>query len=325
MKKIVFAVLLAVISSTLAFADTSSVKRPPVANPPAFEGTLTTKILLAGVDLSVLTDNVDYSKGNVQQQMKEAYAKLSAEDIERLKKLTETNPMMGMVIMMTPPKGTITIKGDVAVARTKGMGYEIAHYHNKAKDDAYIYTASLIDANNNATATYKPSAGYAALFAGDKLVTPDQYTIEKLPGTATVAGYNCTRSVYTPKNPGANKEAAVPGMPAIALQKLIVYSSADIPADINFSHPYYLPEKSGVMRIDIYFDKNEKPTMVYEVVNVKKGNVTDAELAVKKTEPLFNLNDDSKIMEYGMKLMGIMMGGMSSMESGNSGDDNGNE
>lgn len=324
MKKIVFAGLLTMMTSLLAFADTSSVKRPLALNPPPFEGTLTTKILLGGVDLSILTDNIDYSKGDVQQQIKAAYAKLSAGDLERLKKLTEANPMMGMVIMMTPPKGTITLKGDVAVARTRGFGYEIAHYHNRIKDEAYIYTGSLVDTNNNATATYKPSGGYSALFAGDKLVNPDEYAIGKLPGTVTVAGYNCTRSVYTPKNPGAKKEAAVPGMPAMALQKLIVYSSADMPADINFSHPYYFPEKTGVMRIDIYFDKDEKPTMVYEVVDVKKGNVGDAALTVKKTEPLFNLASGN-VMEYGMKLMGIMMGGMSAGGTENGDDDNGDQ
>ena len=310
MKKIVFAVLLIMVTATIA-----------LAGDPPFEGTLTTKVLIGGVDLSVVTDNIDYSKGDVKQQMSSAYAKLSKEDLERLKKLTEANPMMGMVVMMTPPKGTITIKGDVTVARTRGLGYEIAHYHNRVKDEAWIYTGSLTDTNNNATATYKPSAGYAALFAGDKLVNADDYTIEKLPGTVSVAGYNCTKSVYTPKNPGANKQAAVPGMPAMALQKLIVYSSAALPADINFSHPYYLPEKSGVMRIDIYFDKNDTPAMVYEVVDVKKANVSDAALAVRKTEPLYDLVNGN-IMEYGMKLMGIMMGGMSSSEAG---DDNGGE
>ncbi|RXK86919.1 hypothetical protein [Filimonas effusa] len=305
MKKIVVAVLLVMITVTVA-----------LAGDPPFEGTLTTKVLIGGVDLSVITENIDYSKGDIKQQITDAYKKLSKEDLERLKKLTEANPMMGMAIMMTPPKGTITIKGDVTVARTRGLGYEIAHYHNRGKDDAYIYTGSLTDTSNNATATYKPSAGYAALFAGDKLVNADEYIIEKLPGTVSVAGYTCTKSVYTPKNPGANKQAAVPGMPAMTLQKLVVYSSAALPADINFSHPYYLPEKNGVMRIDIYFDKNDTPAMVYEVVDVKKASVNDTALAVRKTEPLYDLAGGN-VMEYGMKLMGIMMGGLSMQGEGN--------
>jgi len=61
-----------------------------------------------------------------------------------------------------------------------------------------------------------------------------------------------------------------------------------------------------IMRIDIFLEDDEQPTMIYKITSVKKEAVDDKLLLAKKTEPLYQLTD----MSYGMSVLGIMMGGM---------------
>lgn len=271
-----------------------------------FEGVLTTRVIMAGVDMSVITEKVDYSKSDLGNQISNLYKSLPASDLSRLQRLMETNPMMGLALIMTPPKATIYVKDNVVFAKTKGLGYEIQHYHNTASDEAFLYTSSLLNPADEVTAAYKPSDGYAALFSGDKLITTDKFNVVRSTNTATVAGYTCHISTYTPKSLPVNS-SAVMGMPNLDVHKLVVYASNDLPKGINFSHPYYLPESHGIMRIDIYLDASDKPTMQYEMVDVKKTPIQQGQLIAKKSSPLYTLTDSN----YGMKVLGIMMGGMS--------------
>lgn len=285
-----------------ANSDTTA---PGNAQDTAFEGILTTRVSFAGVDLGAITENIDYQKGDIQQQLATLYKSVPAQDFARMQTMIEKNPMLGMAVIMTPPQATIYIKGKVAMAKTKGLGYEIQHYHNEQSDEAFLYTASLIQPTEAVTASYKPSAGYEELFTAERRISTDNFNVERTSHTADVAGYQCSVATYTPK---ALEQATASslGMPAVQVQKLVVYTSSDLPKGINFSHPYYLPENHGIMRIDIFLDNGNEPTMVYEMVSVKRTSVSDDMLVAKKTEPLYALTD----MNYGMKLLGIMMGGM---------------
>lgn len=271
-----------------------------------FEGILTTRVSIADIDMSAFTEKIDYQKGNIQEQMASLYKTIPASHRSKLKAVTEKNPMMGMVLAMTPPQATIYIKNKIAMANTKGLGYEIQHYHNEQSDEAFLYTQSLIQPGEAVTAFYKPSLGYKAFFTEDKRITPDHFNVERSPKSVDVAGYSCSISIYTPKSlqPGSGSGM---GIPTVQVHKLIVYTSKNLPKGINFSHPYYLPEDHGIMRIDIYLDDSDQPSMIYEIVSVKKTSVSGDMLVAKKTEPLYELTD----MNYGMKLLGIMMGGMS--------------
>ncbi|WP_028297343.1 hypothetical protein [Olivibacter sitiensis] len=276
----------------------------------AFEGTLTTRVTFAGVDMSPITEKIDYERGDVKEQMATLYKSIPAKDLSRLQDMMEKNPMMGFALAMTPPQATIHVKDKVAFARTRGLGYEIQHYHNELTDEALLYTASLIQPDEAVTASYKPSQGYEALFTDDKRITTEKFNVEHSPQTATVAGYACAISTYTPKSLQADAGSAM-GIPSVQVHKLVVYTSKDLPKGINFSHPYYLPEDHGIMRIDIYLDKGTEPTMVYEMTSVKKATIDDSMLVPKKTEPLYALTD----INYAMKLLGIMMGGMTALDT----------
>ena len=276
-----------------------------------FEGTLTTRVTMAGVDMSLITEKIDYEKGNIQEQLATLYKLIPAKDMARMQSMMEQNPMMGLVLAMTPPKATIYIKNGIAFAKTRGLGYEIQHYHNEQSDEAFLYTASLVQPGEAVTAMYKPSQGYELLFADDRRITRENFSVERSSKTADVAGYPCVIATYTPKSLPSQK-ASVTGIPNTQVHKLVVYTCKDLPKGINFSHPYYLPEDNGIMRIDIYLNDGIEPTMVYEMVSVKKNPISDSMLVPKKTQPLYALTD----MNYGMKVLGIMMSGMMSMDMG---------
>lgn len=282
----------------------------------AFEGTLTTRVTMGGVDMSLITEKIDYEKGNIREQIATLYKAIPAPDIARMQAMMQQNPMMGLALVMTPPKATIHLKGEVAFAKTRGLGYEIQHYHNERSDEAFLYTTSLIQPDESVTAAYRPSQGYEVLFTDDKRITSDKFNVERSSKTADVVGYSCAVSTYTPKSlqPGTGSET---GIPSVQVHKLVVYTSKDLPKGINFSHPYYLPEDNGIMRIDIYLNDGTEPTMIYEMVSVKKTSIKDSMLVPKKTEPLYVLTD----MNYGMKLLGIMMSGMSAFGGDDEQDD----
>jgi len=324
MSKINYLFLIILSFASIRMASGSDTKVPVKENKnvqdPVFQGILTTKVSLAGVDLSTITENIDYQKGDIQQQLAALYKIIPAQDFARMQSMMEKNPMLGMAMIMTPPQATIYIKDKVAMVKTKGLGYEIQHYHNEQSDEAFLYTASLIQPTEAVTSAYKPSDGYEELFTADKRISSQNFKVERSSNTADVAGYMCSIATYTPK--ALQQEAASSlGMPAIQLHKLVVYTSKDLPRGINFSHPYYLPEDHGIMRIDIYLDNGNEPTMVYEIVSVKKTPVSDDMLITKKTAPLYALTD----MDYGMKLLGIMMGGMAAFGGDGEDDDDGME
>lgn len=299
LEKVLMLLLLTVCCAKVSFAQA------------VFEGTLKTRVTMAGVDMSVITEKIDYSKGDLGGQIATLYKSSPAQDLSRLQALTEQNPMMGLALAMTPPQATIHVKDKVVFARTKGLGYEIQHYHNLASDEAFLYTASLVQPGEQLTASYKPSDGYEALFTGDKRITTDNFNVDRSGKVATVAGYACAISTYTSKSLQANSGSAT-GIPSLEVRKLMVYTSKDLPKGLNFSHPYYLPEDHGIMRIDIYLDNGPEPTMVYEMVSVKKVPISDNMFIQKKSAPLYALTDTN----YGMKLFGIMIGGMAAMGSG---------
>ena len=302
MKKKIYAFLI-LLSTTLYTAAWAQ----SAGSGSGFEGILTVGISMAGVDLSQLAE-VDY-QGDVQQQAKEIFEKLPPQDMQKLQSTMEANPMLGMVFMMTPSKGTIYLKNGVAVVKSSGLGFKIEHYHNQQADEALLYTASLIEPGQAVTAAYKPSADQDKLFTEDKRITPEAFNITRTDETVTVAGYTCAKAIYTPKSDEPLAQSA-PGMSALQLRKLVLYTSNDVPKDINFSHPYYLPEGDGIMRIDLFFDDSDVPTMVYEIKSVEKTTVADSLLQIQKTEPLYSLSD----MDYGMQVLGIMMGGMGAFQ-----------
>ncbi|SEM49926.1 hypothetical protein SAMN05216436_10518 [bacterium A37T11] len=279
------------------------------------EGVLDTKVSMYGVDLSPLTDEANGT--TMKERMEVLKKKIPAAKAEALKTKIESNPMMGLAMVLLPPRGTIYLKKDVVLGKIYGLGYYLEHYHNLQSDEGVIYMSSLEEPLTEATASYQPSKGYEKVYSGNKMIHADQFNITKESGSVTVAGYPCQRSIYTAKNLNAEAPSSMAGMTTPIVHKLVVYTSDKVSKSINFSHPYYLPEDHGILRIDAYYDESKEPSAVYEVTAVKPQTVTDELLAVKKSKPLYAIDD----VTYGMKVMTIMFGGLSSLKDDQDADD----
>jgi len=276
---------------------------------PVFEGVITTKISLWGLDLSPITESIDYSKGNIRQQMKSIYVDKMSKEFSVLESKLDKNPMMGMALLLLPPKGYLYIKDKEVIAKTKGLGYQLQHYHNLQSDEAFIYTSSLINPTEAVTSSYTPSKGYKELFGNDKYINAENYTIQKSPKKVNVAGYDCSVNIYTANEEIQDVENAM-GIPTMNIHKLVVYSTPNLPNTINFSHPYYIPEDNGIIRIDIYLDKSNEPAIVYEATSIEKKTIEQEVFKINKATPVYELMD----MEYAMKLMTVMFGGFMEMQ-----------
>lgn len=303
----IIAILVFLLSSGISKANNLLHDKPN--NEPGFEGVITTKISLWGIDLSPITENIDYAKGNIQQQMKSIYMDKMNNQFAALQSKLEANPMMGMALLLLPPKGYLYVKDQKAIAKTKGIGYQLDHYHNLQSDEAIVHTASLINPAEAVTSSYIPSQGYEELFGNDKYINAANFTITKSPKKVNVAGYSCDVSVYTSKGDIEEVENSM-GIPTVNINKLIVYSSPKIPNSINFSHPYYIPEDNGIIRIDIYLDQSNEPTIVYEATSIEEKKIEQEVFNINKTTPVYKLTD----MEYAMKLMQVMFGGFMGMK-----------
>lgn len=272
-----------------------------------FEGIIKTRVSVAGIDMARIIEKIDYQKGNVQEQLAAQYKLLPASSMSKLEDMMKKNPMLGLVLAMTPPQATIYVKEKIAMVKSKGLGYELQHYHNEELDQAFLYTRSLLN-TEAVTASYQPSKGYEQLFSQDKRPSLNNFTISRSTQTAQVAGLNCDIATYTAKT-GLKQPGTV--------SKLIVYTSKLMPKGINFSHPYYLPEANGIMRIDIYLDDSQTPTMCYEVTSIQKTTVAADMLQPKKSTPIYQLTD----REYSLKLLAVMMGGMATLGQNDDDDD----
>lgn len=260
-----------------------------------FEGVITTRITMGKVDASTLLGKIDYkNKEKAKQQMNTLFSDPQIQPLVKRDSTTE------LLLMMTPPNTIIYLKGDQALAKTKGIGFQIEHYRNLKTDEAFVYTSSLLNPSKAVTATYKPSQGNETLFAQDKRLNLKLYNIVKLSEKEKVAGYDCSVTSYTlKKKPSAADKS-------IQVHKLKVYTSKDMTNAVNFASPYYLVEKDGIMRIDVFFDDSKQPTMIYEMTKVEKKPIDNKLLQIKKTKPLYQLTN----VDYSMKLMKIIMGGI---------------
>ena len=89
--------------------------------------------------------------------------------------------------------------------------------------------------------------------------------------------------------------------------KLEVWTSEQMPKSLNFIHPYYLEEEDGIMKIDLFANGIEGVSMVYEFKTVSPKKLSDSELDIVQTSPVYNAKTD--LQKIAGKLMGIMFGG----------------
>ncbi|PJJ60270.1 hypothetical protein [Hymenobacter chitinivorans] len=293
----------AVLPATFVLA--ASFTPAPVAD--AFtQGVITTRVSLPGNPYDKMLTKLDPTKGDLKGQMERLAASLTpAEQQQFQAEAAQLSPAMTMGALMLPRTGTIYCRGTQARATTDALSYHLENFFDSAKNTGLLLLAAQAAPDQVA---YTYNAASVKKTWQSIVVTEVDYAVKPTTETAVVAGLPSQKTTYTLKNPAA---ATTTGPGATGSQKpfaLDVWTSAQIPAALNFAHPVYVKEKQGITKLVVYFDKERKQRMVYEFANVQRKPVTDQDLKIKTTTPVLDYAKD-EMQIAGMSLR-IMLGGM---------------
>ncbi len=268
---------------------------------PFTEGKIDLKITTPGSALGALFQQVDPAKGNISAQMKKLSEKLSAKDRAELEAQSKKAGMMNLAILMLPLKSVIYIKGDQATAKFDAMTFHGENTVNDAKREGMIYVKS----QNSAKAMTVSYTGDSFTEMAQNELKAEDYNITKTDETSNVAGYECSKNIYTLKKPVPTSSTAA-GIPSASIYQLEVWTSKEMPKSVNFLHPLYIKENAGIMKILIQYEKNSSLKILYEFTKVESRTVTAAEMQIQKTAKIHDFGKDK--MTVGMQMMGIVFG-----------------
>ncbi|TDQ11793.1 hypothetical protein [Pedobacter metabolipauper] len=267
------------------------------------EGVIKVSISLPGSPMGKVFAQIDPEKGNMQVQMKSIRDKMSAADQKIFQEESQKLGFAMMGLVLLPPKTTIYMKGDEATAKMEALTYSGENTINSRTKKGMFYVKSRTN-KTDISFTYDDKNSYKA-FAGT--LTDKEYNIVKTKETEVVAGYVCTKSIYTEKNAGKPASAAqAASASGVGAYKVEVWSSDLMPRSINFLHPLYVEEAGGIMKLVIYPKKESDLKVLYEFTSVERRPVTSAEMTVKKTAKVYDYGKD--IQTLGWKLFGVMLG-----------------
>ena len=266
------------------------------------EGTIEMGMYSHGVDLGFFIKQIDFSRDDVPEQFTEL-----AENNEEaqaflalLQEYSSSNPFAALGLMMNGVIGTYYVKDDVVLGKARGFGYEFDNYHDAGNDVGKVFVRTLVQTDEIAeedrelSFTYVPSVDLG-VGGGGKFVA-SMYNRQISPTSAVVAGYACDVSTYIIKSqhipePDPNN----PFPPTPVAYKLVVYTSDAFNKTINFTHPFYLPEDAGILKLEIYYDSGDEPTLVMQPENITARSITDAELQIAVNEPVYSFSDVSVV------------------------------
>jgi len=186
------------------------------------EGKIDLKITTPGTPLGELLQQVDPTKGNVPGQIKTLAAKLSAKDREILEAQNKKSGTMNLAILMLPLKSVIYIKGDEATAKFDALTFHGENNVNETDKAGMIYMKSQ---NNSKAMTISYTGESFKEMAQNELKAAD-YDVKKTNETSIVAGYKCTKYIYTLKKPIS---ANAGGLTKPSIYQLEVWTSTEMP------------------------------------------------------------------------------------------------
>lgn len=252
-----------------------------------------------GVDLGYFIDKIDFSRDDVGEQVADLIENTPSDQnlFALIEEVSERNPFVALSLIMNAVTCTYYVKNDVVFGEARGFGYEYDNFHDRRNDEGKVFIRTLVqtdeisEEDRELSLTYVPSTD---LGMGEG-IEYDLYDRRVESRKENVNGYVCDVSTYTLK-PGYGPPAADPGNPVPttpAVRKLVVYTSNLFNPTINFTHPFYLPEEGGILRIEVFYEDTATPTLVMSPKKITPRPITGEELQIRVKEPVYDVNDAS--------------------------------
>ena len=266
-----------------------------------------------GINLGYFIDQIDFSRNDVKEQ----FATLAESDEEArqflslLEKYGEEKPFAAFGLVVNAAVCTYYVKDDIVLGKARGFGYLFDHYHNAATDKGQVYLQTLVQTNEipeedrALSFTYTPSSDLGVGSGGT--IDLELYNREVAGKQVEVNGYWCDVATYTLAS--GNVPAPTPDetnpLPTASISKLVVYAAKGFNKTINFTHPFYLPEDAGILKLEIYYDGDTEPTLVMQPDEITSRPVANDELQIREVLPMYTIDDAA----LAWKVLPIMFSG----------------
>ena len=211
-----------------------------VTDVPFTEGIIEMGMYSHGIDIGHYINNIDFSRDDTREQLEALIEEAGPEKnlLSHFQKLSEQNPLAGLVLMFNTVISDYHIKDEVVVGKSKGLGFIYDHLHDKQQDVGKIYMKTLVptneipEADRQLYAEYAPSEQEAA--SPNTSFDADFFDRQLLDKKENILGYACNVSVYTPKTGYGTPDPENP-LSFPMYQKLVVYTSPLFSETINFT------------------------------------------------------------------------------------------
>ena len=270
------------------------------------EGIIEMGMFSGEIDFGEFIDQLDFSRADIKQQFTNLISSLPANKnpLTVIQNLQANNPLAALGATLSISKCDYIIKDQVVLGKATGFGWEMDHYHNRQSNIANMYLETLVQTNQIAEGDKKLYASYVPsqdLGAGNRSeLDLNNYERKIQSKKVNVSGYECDVVVYEIKNQDGGE-----GSIQNPLNKLVVYTSPLFDKTINFTHPYYLPEEGGILRIDIYLENKNTPTITMKPISINARQIADTELVARTATPEHSTTD----MNFGFKSLAIILSG----------------
>lgn len=312
-KKALYVLLSIVFLSTACSIDDQEIEdNDEIVNTPFTEGIVEMGMFSHGIDIGHYIDHIDFSRNDTQEQLESLIAELGPENdlMSHFQAIGERNPMAAFVLMINTVISDYYIKDETVFGKSRGFGFVYDHFHDKGSDVGKIYmhtlasTPEIPEADRTLYVEYSPSeqAGTNPNSSFDV----DLFDRQQLDRKENILGYACDVTRYTPKA-GFTPPPADPANPIAGpmIHQLVVYTSPLFSNTINFTHPFYMPEEGGILRVDIFLENSDQPTLEMRPYQITPQVISEAQLGIESTEPVYQITDFS----WGWKSLAIFMSG----------------
>lgn len=245
--------------------------------------------------LKKLTEYVRQQPNSPMDAMKQASKKLSQTEIAYLQKLSANNPELMMSLILLPLLGSeITVKGSTALAEAKGLTYTLQNLWDQQTGKGVCHIFSSIHPENQFS--YQTDKKFKE--ENKALVKIDGQDFDRLETNESIiiSGFKTVKIIYN------RKKSAQSNVPC----KLEIYTSPQLSNVVNFSHPYYMDEGNGIVKIKAYLSER-MPPVVYELVQIKRVAIPDSDLKIPQDGPVLPTNTLQERAALGFRILGIML------------------